>query len=89
MDTPIAGFWILLLWVRNFVLNAFFFVPVAYVQGLWFLFAHPLNFMAFVKEWKRFQYRIADNDSKNQDLLDGGYFSFNRRQRRRLDRKIK
>lgn len=67
------------------LLKSFLFVPIAYLQGLWFLFAHPIMFLKFSKEWKRFQQAIDDND----EIAASGYYSLNRSQRRHLRRAVR
>jgi hypothetical protein len=67
------------------MLNAFVFVPFAYLQGLWFLFAHPHTFLKFTREYKRFQYRIEQND----EIEASGFYHLNRKQRRMLERGVK
>jgi hypothetical protein len=57
----------------------------AYTFGVWFMLRHPLQFMSFVAEWRKFQTAIAHND----DAASAGYYDLNRAQRRRLQRGIK
>lgn len=67
------------------LLKSFLFVPLAYLEGLWFLFAHPIMFLKFVKEWKRFQQAIGDQD----EITASGYHDLNRATRRKLQRAVR
>lgn len=75
-------FWAYTVWF----LKSLVFVPIAYLEGLWFLIAHPLTFVKFVKVYKRYQKSIDEGD----DIRASGIFEMtNRAERRALARRIK
>jgi hypothetical protein len=55
------------------------------INGLWFLFTHPILFMKFSNEYRMFQESIDAND----ELARGGYYSLNRRERRKLHKAVR
>ena len=44
------------------------------------MFRHPLRFMQFIEEWRRFETRIEDAD----DIRASGFNQMNREQRRKM-----
>ena len=53
-----------------------------YAKGLWLLFAHPLKFQKFFREYQRFEQAIDRADG----IRNSEYFDLNRATRRRVER---
>lgn len=77
-------FFVRRLWATIYrgLINLFVWIPLGYIQGICFLIMHPLDFIKFVHEYKRFQFQIEKNDQKILDRASIGYYGMNRRQRR-------
>lgn len=61
------------------------FTITAYCEGIWFLIAHPLRFVQFVKVYKGFQKDLDDT----QQVAESGYYHLSRAERRAAARAAK
>lgn len=59
-----------------------FYVPIAYAQGIWFLIAHPIRFMQFVRIFQKHERSLDEVEAARQ----AGYFNMSRQQRRQVAR---
>lgn len=74
-----------LVFLSKVFLSKILFVPIAYAEGLWFLIAHPTQFVRFIRVYKFHQSSL---DEANQ-LRQSGYLELSRRQRREIDKMAK